>query len=191
MRATLYCSGEEGVIPVTEARGIRRQDTRVTLCGRTVPTFAEDQDDREVALKIVEDCNYATLASVNLDGTPYCIPICPVIVGGHVYFHGTKTGQKVVNILHDPHVCIAAVGQCDVRPDAYTIDYTSTVITGTLTMVDDDAERIEVLRRISRKLAATNMEMFDEVIAISLDATGIYKMKVETISHRQNTAPAK
>jgi uncharacterized protein len=189
--AGLSHSRSEGVVSVAEAHGGRRQETRVTLCGRTVTTLAENQDDREVALKIVEDCSYATLASVNPDGTPYCIPISPVIVGEHVYFHGTRTGQKVDNILRDPHVCIAAVGQCDVRPDAYTIDYTSTVITGTVTIVNDDAEKIEVLRRICLKLAAGNMGMFDEAIANSLDATGIYKMEIDTISHRQNAAPSR
>jgi len=157
--------------------------------GRTVFTIAVEKEDREMALKIVEDCEYATIASINPDGTPYCIPISPVVMGDYIYFHGTKKGQKVTNILHDPHVCLSAVGQSRQRPEAYTADFTSTIVAGTMSIVKDDAEKIEVLRKVCLKFAPSNMQMFDEAISVALKPAGVYKIEIDTVTHKQHTAP--
>jgi len=157
--------------------------------GKTVFTVAVDQEDRGMALKVIDNCEYATLASINPDGTPYCIPIFPIVMGDYIYFHGTKKGQKVTNIQHDPHVCISAVGQCEQRPEVYTTDFTSTIVTGVMSVVEEDAEKIEVLRKVCLKYASGNMQMFDEAIQAALKAAGVYKIKIDTITHKIHTAP--
>ena len=43
--------------------------------------------DRQTALSLLEQCEYAVVSTVNEDGTPYGIPVSPVLEGRNVYFH--------------------------------------------------------------------------------------------------------
>lgn len=161
-----------------------------TICGTTVNVVAVDESDRSLALQVVADCFYAAFASINPDGTPYCIFVSPVVVDGSIYFHGTKAGQKVTNILRDQHVCLTASGKSELRPEDYTLDFASTVVNGTATVVEDEKEQVRVLHEICQKYAPSNMEMFAEAIANSLADTGIYRIEVGSVTYKTHRAPS-
>jgi nitroimidazol reductase NimA-like FMN-containing flavoprotein (pyridoxamine 5'-phosphate oxidase superfamily) len=174
---------------MSEDQGKSIQKVIENSSGKTVFTVAVDKEDREMALKVIEDCEYAMIASINPDSTPYCIPVYPVLVGDYIYFHGTKRGQKVSNIMLNPHVCISAVGQSVQHPETYTADFISTIVSGTISIVEDDAEKIKVLHKICLKYAHSNMQMFDEFIGLAMKATGVYKITTDKITHKLHTAP--
>ncbi|MDF2839216.1 MAG: putative nitroimidazole resistance protein, partial [Evtepia sp.] len=50
------------------------------------------EKDSQFALEVLKNCEYATLATVNPDGTPYCIPISPAMMDGALYFHCALEG---------------------------------------------------------------------------------------------------
>ena len=48
--------------------------------------------DRQTALSLLEQCEYAVVSTVNEDGTPYGIPVSPVLEGRNLYFHCALEG---------------------------------------------------------------------------------------------------
>lgn len=78
--------------------------------------------DADFALEVLRDCEYATLATVNEDGTPYCIPISPVLVDGCIYFHCALEGKKLDNINQNPNVCVSCVRHTKLVPEKFTTE---------------------------------------------------------------------
>ncbi len=140
------------------------------------------EKDAGFALEVVRDCEYATLATVNEDGTPYCIPISPVLIDGYIYFHCALEGKKLDNINQNSNVCISCVRNTKLVPEKFTTEFESAVVTGKCEIVVDDAEKITALRVICQKYAQTNMSEFDNAIARSLGRTAICKIRIEQIT---------
>jgi len=142
--------------------------------------------DAVFALEVLRDCEYATLATTNLDGTPYCIPLSPVLVGNAIYFHCANEGQKLVNIKFSDLVCISGVRRTRLVPETFSTEYESAVATGTCSIVTDDEEKIMALMKICEKYAQSNMEHAEAEIAESLQRTCICRIDITHISGKAN-----
>ena len=141
------------------------------------------------ALQILQNCEYATLATLNPDGTPYCIPLSPVLEGKSLYFHCAAEGRKLDNIRTNNQVCVSAVGRTMLQPEKYTTEYESAVAAGTASEVTDTAEKMHALRLICEKYAPTRMEDFEKAAHSSLPRTAIIRIDIETATGKENAAP--
>jgi nitroimidazol reductase NimA-like FMN-containing flavoprotein (pyridoxamine 5'-phosphate oxidase superfamily) len=152
------------------------------------------EKDAAYALELLRDCEYATLATINTDGTPYCIPISPVLIGNSVYFHCATEGKKLDNISKNNAVCISCARNVNPIPENFTTEYESAVAFGKCEIVSDEsdeakAEKIMALRAICEKYAKSNMDNFDsfnEKIAASLHRTCVCKILIEHITGKAN-----
>jgi len=138
------------------------------------------------ALKVLRDCEYATLATVNADGTPYCIPISLIVTGNIIYFHCAMEGQKLDNISRNNTVCVSGVRYTKSVPEKYTNAYESAVAVGKCVIVSDETEKIAALRAICEKYAGSSMENFDAAIAKSLHKTCVCRIDIEKITGKAN-----
>ena len=138
--------------------------------------------DASFALEVLRDCEYGTLATINTDGTPYCIPISLVLVENTVYFHCATEGQKLVNISKNNSVCISCVRHTKLVPEKFALEYESAVATGTCVIVSDDDEKIRVLKKVGEKYAKSEMEHVGEKIAKSLHNTCVCKVDIIQIT---------
>ncbi len=136
----------------------------------------------EFALEVVRDCEYATLATINANGTPYCIPISPVLTDGLIYFHCALEGLKLDNIAKNNNVCLSCVRHTKLIPEKFTTEFESAVALGKCSLVNDNSEKIKALRAICQKYAKANMDEFDNAIARSLDRTVVCKIHIEQIT---------
>lgn len=99
----------------------------------------------------------ATIATLNSDGTPYVTPIHFVYENGKIYFHGLGAGQKIENIKNNPLVSFNTYNMdCylyddEGKPCDTNTKYQSVNIQGAATLVDDIAEKREILRLIIGK----------------------------------------
>ena len=134
------------------------------------------------ALEVLRDCEYATLATINPDGTPYGIPISPVLKDNTIYFHCALEGKKLINIAANDAVCISGVRHTKLVPEKFTTEFESAVALGHCVMVQDDEEKIMALRLICEKYAAENLGEFENVIKRSLPRTGIGKIEITSIT---------
>lgn len=139
----------------------------------------------DFALAVLENCPYATFATVNEDGSPYCIPVSPVYYCGAVYFHCAPEGQKIDNIRRNPQVCLCCADGVKDIPEHFTTAYQSCVIFGRAELVYNEEEKIMALRKLCEKHAASNMEQFAQAISRSLSHTAICKITIERITGKQ------
>lgn len=134
--------------------------------------------DEQVAVSLLEHCEYAVLSTVNEDGTPYGIPVSPVLEGKNLYFHCALEGRKLQNIRNHPAVCVTCVGGTRLVPEEFTTEYQSAVAFGIASMVEDEKEKIRILYLLCQKYAASNLDAFDREIKRSLHRTGICKVVI-------------
>ena len=142
--------------------------------------------DTTFAMEVLRDCEYATLATTNPDGTPYCVPLSPVIVDNSIYFHCANEGQKLVNIKQSDSVCISGVRRTKLLPEKFSTEYESAVAFGTCSIVTDDEEKTMALRKICEKYAISNMKNTDAEIAQSLHKTCICRIDIQHITGKAN-----
>ena len=136
----------------------------------------------EFALLVIDKCAYSVMATVNPDGSPYCIPISLAREGEWLYFHCAHDGQKIENLKHSNRVCVTCVGDVKVVPRDFGIEYESAVINGTASEVTAREEKVSALAVISRRYTPDDMDIFDEVISRNLDRTAVWKIHIDEIS---------
>jgi nitroimidazol reductase NimA-like FMN-containing flavoprotein (pyridoxamine 5'-phosphate oxidase superfamily) len=137
---------------------------------------------REFALAVVDTCAFGMMATVNSDGTPYCIPLSIARDGEWIYFHSAREGHKIDNLKYRNKVCVSCVGKIREAPGEFSIGFESAVINGAAEEVSNREEKIHALRIISERYTPENMAAFDGVIAKVLDVTGIWKIHIDEIS---------
>ena len=141
--------------------------------------------DRNFALSIVDKCEYAVLATLNKDNTPYCIPVTIVRNEDSIYFHCAKSGTKIDNLRYCPKVCMTCIGETHIVPNKFTTEYESAVLQGTAYEITDETEKIFALRILCERHTPDNMDNFDEAIQRSLSVTAIWRIDIESISGKR------
>ena len=139
----------------------------------------------EFALAIADKCAYSVMATVNPDGTPYCIPLSMARESEWLYFHCAKEGQKIDNLRYGNRVCVSCVGDVKITSGDFSTEFESAIINGTATEVTGREEKINALRLICERYTPDDMPAFDEAVRRSLDLTGIWKIHIDGISGKR------
>ena len=137
---------------------------------------------RDSALAVTDTCLYSVMATVNPDGTPYCVPLSCAREGEWLYFHSALEGHKIDNLRYRNRVCISCVSGVKEIPGVFSIGFESAIIEGTAWEITDREEKIRVLALISRRYTPDNMAAFDAEIEKSLGSTGVWKIHIDGIS---------
>lgn len=144
------------------------------------------QRDESFARELLRRCEYAVFATVNPDGTPYCIPISPVLAEDDViYFHCALEGQKLINIENNSHVCLTCVGKTRLVPEHFTTEYQSAVVVGRASMVQGEAEKRRALRKLCEKYTPDHMHLVEKTIDKSIHRTGICRITINTLTGKE------
>ena len=104
------------------------------------------EQSEEFGWNVLETCPYAVLSTTDDEGLPYGIPVSPAVLDGVIYFHSAKHGMKSKLLREHSDVCLVGVRDVVPLPEAYSTEYASAVVHGTVAEVTDDAERIAALR---------------------------------------------
>lgn len=146
----------------------------------------QSQLPQEEAWRILKECSYMTLATIDEDGSPYCVPLSPVLIEHNIYFHCAKEGQKLEGILRQPKVCISAVGFMQPVAGKHTITYESVIAAGWAEPVEDLEEKLNVLIELCLRYSPgmTREEVIDDCRK-GADATQIIKIRVEELTAKK------
>jgi len=136
----------------------------------------------DFALEVADKCAYSVMATVNQDGSPYCIPLSMAREGEYLYFHCAKEGHKTDNLRNNSRVCVSCVGNVKPFSDDFSTEYESAVIFGTASEVTDSEEKIRALRLICERYTPEHIAFFEEAIKRGLDVTGVWKIHIEEIN---------
>ena len=149
--------------------------------------------DENFAYGVIDKVAYGTLATINEDNTPYCVPISFARLENKIYIHAAFQGTKINNIKANENVTMSFVGDINVPfPDpescegikgsgVFTTEYESAIISGKAVFIDDEEEKILALRLICEKYCPNNMVHFNDAIASSLKNTCIIRIDIENI----------
>lgn len=141
--------------------------------------------DRDFALQVLDKCEYAVLATVNPDGTPYCVPITIVRDGDGIYFHSALAGQKVENLRQNPNFCLTAVGETHIPADKFTTEYEAAVVQGIATEITDATTKKEALRLLCQRHVASHMVAFEEEVTRSLERTAVWRIPLSNVTGKR------
>ena len=107
------------------------------------------EQSEEFGWDVLETCPYAVLSTTDDAGLPYSIPVSAAVAGGAIYFHSAKHGTKSKLLRAHPAVCLVGVRDVVPLPEAYSTEYASAIVRGTIAEVTDDAERVTALQAIA------------------------------------------
>lgn len=137
----------------------------------TSPMRRQDKEikDPETVRAILAEAPCCRIAMVDGD-RPYVIPVSFVVDDGGLYVHSADHGRKLRVLRRNPHVCFEVDAGVEVAPARTACDvgmrFRSVVGFGTVTFIDDPAEKARVLRLFIRKYTPKlGPEMPDHEIA--------------------------
>ncbi len=156
--------------------------------------------DRQIALKIIDESEYATLSCVDEYGEVFSIPISVARDGMSVFIHGAKTGSKARLYKDGKRVTLVAVSQnrvptpshefCQSIKDSaselggrvFTTEYCSAIATTKAYEITQEEEKIEALRLLCEKYTPKYMEYFNTAVQGLLKKISIYELKIMSLS---------
>ena len=134
------------------------------------------EQSEEFGWDVLETCPYAVLSTTDDAGLPYSLPVSAAVAGGAIYFHSAKHGTKSKLLRAHPAVCLVGVRDVVPVPEAYSTEYASAIVRGTIAEVTDDAERVTALQAIAKRYAGENLDHFKEALAEELPRTLVWKI---------------
>ena len=150
---------------------------------------------QEENIAILQKCHAGTLALSDQDNTPYIIPLNYVYYRHKIYFHCAKAGQKLDIIAQNAKASFCIIEKDDIIPEEFTSHYRSSIIKGTISLIDDEQEKYDVLMEYVKKYSSDFMEegileiqrfiKHTCILALSIDElTG--KEALELVKQKQN-----
>ncbi|MEG2338368.1 MAG: pyridoxamine 5'-phosphate oxidase family protein [Clostridium sp.] len=141
--------------------------------------------DRDFALEVVDKCTYGVVSMVMTSGEPYCVPLSIVRVGENIYFHCALKGDKIDGFNNKSRVCISCVGDVIPSKNQFTTEFSSAIVKGNISLVEDREESIDALRALCLRYTPDNMGEFDHAIERSLGITAVYKVSIDEVTGKR------
>ena len=140
----------------------------------------------EIGLEIIDKSTFASLACVDLEGLPYVVNLNMVRVNDCLYFHSATSGFKVDCFKKNDKVCVSFVDSIKVLEALYSTRYRSSIVRGTISLVEDYDEKYLALKALTMKFCPNFMAGFDKCATSSISHTAIYKIKIEDMTVKGN-----
>ena len=146
----------------------------------------EREMNRDDALLVIDEAEYATLAMADAQGCPYCVPVNLVRVGESLYFHAAQQGKKTDILRQNPRVCACFVCGVEILQSKYTTRYRCAVVTGMAYEVTEPSQKTKALFALSQRFCPDFLDQFDQKLARCLPAPAVWEIQIETITGKRN-----
>ena len=156
---------------------------------RTDMAMTDDQ-----MLRALEHGFVGRLATVNEDGSPYCVPLLYIWADDQVFLHGTSArGHLQANLARDPRVCFELDEPDEVfdygRFECDTgLAYRSVILFGKTRIAEDSATKQWFCERLMEKYGKPN-SIRPKNFFPRLDVIVVYAMTVERMTGKQRLLP--
>jgi len=148
----------------------------------------------EEMLRALERGFVGRLATVNEDGSPYCVPLLYIWAGNQVFVHGTSArGHLQANVVREPRVCF----ELDEPDEVFDygrfecdsgLAYTSVILFGRIRIAEDTATKQWFCERLMEKYGKPNSTRPKNFFP-RLDIITVYAMTVERMTGKQRLLP--
>ncbi len=150
--------------------------------------------DREISeeecIGILQRAEYMVMATADMQGVPYAVPLSFVYLQGKIYFHsGMHKGHKISNLMENPRCSLAVVGNTQpIYTKNFTTYFESVVIFGTVRELVCEDEKKAVLFALAEKYLPEHMDKAEKDISASLSRTAVYEILPEKICGKAKRA---
>jgi nitroimidazol reductase NimA-like FMN-containing flavoprotein (pyridoxamine 5'-phosphate oxidase superfamily) len=151
--------------------------------------------EREVTEKVVQEeilrqAEVGRLGTL-VDGSPYVVPMNFCYVEDRIYLHSFRDGKKIKGIKSNPRVCFE-VDEGEIitgeTPCAYSWRYTSVIVNGKASVVEDENERLKGLRLISDKYSPGKGKMIIPEIVEKNKHLWIIRIDIDEMTGKKSPA---
>lgn len=126
-----------------------------------------------------------TLAVAGDDGYPYTIPLNYVYENGFIYFHCARSGHKLDAIRRDNKVSFCVINKEQIIPEEFTAYFRSVIVFGRATEVEEDGEKLRIMRLLNGKYAPGLAEAGEKEIKREWNILGVVKIQVEHMTGKE------
>lgn len=137
--------------------------------------------DEAEASKLLESGEYGILSTVGADGYAYGIPLSYVFMNNAIYFHGTFKGHKYDNIENNNRVSFCVVGETEILPSEFSVNYQSVIVFGIMVEVQGE-EKSDALLGFVEKYSMQYREEGKQYLESDGKITKVMKINIEYIS---------
>ena len=183
---------------------IRTTGSAVVTPRRTASTVTMQYSDREIsvedALEVLDEGEFITVATVDDDGMPYCVPLSYVVERGwgsvegagegeepvcRIYIHTTKNdGHKMADWRRDARVWGSVA--CEVEPcyeeTFFTTRFASAMVAGRIRHVESSLAVRKMLVALCMKYMPSEKHEIGGAIEREFDITDVWCIDVERIT---------
>ena len=139
---------------------------------------------RQEAFEILEEGEFATISTVDPDGTPYGVPVSYVMIDEKLYIHtGKRPGHKIDDFTHDSRVCVSVASELEpIYEDTFfTTRFASTIATGRISLVEDQVTVKQVLAKLCMKYCPQFKKEIGGAIEREIADTDVWAIEPETV----------
>jgi hypothetical protein len=145
--------------------------------------------NRAVIDKLLNICPVGRLGTIGKDGYPRIKPLNFIYLDGTIYFHSAREGEKIDDIDRDNRVIFEideplGYVKSDINPCSAKYLYRSVMIKGKAVVVDDDAERLLVLKLLMMKYRPEGG--YGEFLPEKLGITAVVRIDIEEITGKED-----
>lgn len=108
---------------------------------------------QELTEEILERGVTGILAVSGTGDYPYAVPLNFVYETGKIYLHCAKTGHKLDAIRRHNKVSFCVIDKEEIIPEKFTTNFRSAIAFGQASEIEDDAEKLRVMRLLNSKYA--------------------------------------
>jgi nitroimidazol reductase NimA-like FMN-containing flavoprotein (pyridoxamine 5'-phosphate oxidase superfamily) len=142
------------------------------------------------AFALLKEGEYGILATVDVDGQPYGMPVNYVVADKCIYFHGTVAGGSTYdNITRDGRVCFTVVGKTEVTPEKFSTLFGSVIAFGEASLVSGEEERLAVFREFLKKYSPGFLTEGEEYMKAMGSKAIIVKIAIKRLTGKQKQRP--
>ncbi len=116
---------------------------------------------------------------------PYAVPLNYVYENGKIYFHCARSGHKLDAMRRHSKVSFCVVGKDQVVPELFATDYRSVIAFGKASEVEDDAEKLRIMRLLNNKYAPGLFEEGEKEIEKDWKILCVIRIEVEHLTGKE------
>ncbi|WP_281648434.1 pyridoxamine 5'-phosphate oxidase family protein [Parendozoicomonas sp. Alg238-R29] len=148
--------------------------------------------DREMLYQVFDEALLINIGFA-MDGQPFVLPTLGWRVGNKLYTHGNMKGRMMEYLINGAPCCVTAtlIDGMVLGRSAFnhSTNYRSAMVFGSMKLVDDPAEKEEVLRLFVEHIAPGRAEQARPPSVGELKATAVLSIEIEEASVKVRKGP--
>lgn len=125
------------------------------------------------------------LAVSGVGDYPYAVPLNFVYETGKIYLHCAKAGHKLDAIRQNNKVSFCIIDKDDIVPEKFTANFRSAIAFGQVKEIEDDAEKLRVMRLLNKKYAPGLELEGEKEIQSGWKALAVLEIQIDQVTGKE------